>query len=940
MMSPLAQLTPETWPAISALLDEALALAPGERDSFVRQLDGERAQHRDTLRQLLAQATGVETGAFLATLPRLSAAPLDDALPEPAAGADLGPYRLLSLLGQGGMGSVWLAERADGVLVRKVALKLPRLTWEPGLARRWARERNILASLEHPHIARLYDAGVDPHGRPYFAMEYVDGTPIDVHCREHRLNLAARVALLLQVADAVAFAHRRLVVHRDLKPSNILVTSDGQVRLVDFGIARLLAAEGREAVPDATLAAGALTPNYASPEQVQGRPLSTSTDVYSLGVVAHELLTGARPFAGAEVDALARMRALVERDPPVPSSRPVDLTVAADRGLDVDGLRRRLRGDLDAILLRALARDPEQRYVSVSAFADDLARWREGRPVSAQRPTPLYLFAKFVRRHRLAVAAGSAAGIALIATAAVAVVLGLQAREQSQRAQASRDFLVGLFERADPDLRGGRDATARELLAPAAQDVERLPADQQREVLQTIATLWLHFGDLEQSQATQARVSQRLLASGGEALARSRLEEARLALLRDAFDDSERLLDASAQAQPPARWPEAMQAQAAEQHGWLAVYRGQPEAALTHFERALALARRAQDAEREVLALHGLGQAQQSLQRYRDLLATHRALADKLASGAVADKHRHVLLMALADAALRLGRYADGFNHAQQLVAESERRFGPTAVSAPAQRLIWLRYCLHLDCAPQAAQWLRAHPLDAQSRLAAVDRATWHAVQGRVLATAGERAAALAAFSAADSAIASIAPAQQPAWRAGLAVQQAMARLSLGEPAAALATLAEFGATSQWPHTLQRNLHGAAHWTAGVAQARLGQAAEADAHLAAALAALPDLGGLPQPQRGLLVLNRVLLAVAAAPAPDAARRAELAQQLREAQPLIDAGYGAASTAAQRAQQLLAALAADPVKPTNLADPSDSPRPGYAGAPIELYFPLR
>jgi tRNA A-37 threonylcarbamoyl transferase component Bud32 len=295
MTSPLAQLTPETWPAVSALLDEALALDPAERDTFVQQLDGERAQYRDTLRQLLAQATGVETGDFLATLPRIAAAgPVaTDPLGEPASGAMVGPYRLLSELGAGGMGTVWLAERADGTLKRKVALKLPRLAWGRGLAERMARERDILASLEHPHIARLYDAGVDQHGRPYLALEYVEGQPIDVYAKERALSVRTSSICCCRSA-AVAFAHSRLVVHRDLKPTNILVTADGQVRLLDFGIAKLMEGDRTQETQLTQVAGRALTLDYASPEQIKGEPIGTASDVYSLGVVAYELLTGCK----------------------------------------------------------------------------------------------------------------------------------------------------------------------------------------------------------------------------------------------------------------------------------------------------------------------------------------------------------------------------------------------------------------------------------------------------------------------------------------------------------------------------------------------------------------------------------------------------------------------------------------------------------------------
>ncbi|MBL8317359.1 MAG: serine/threonine protein kinase, partial [Burkholderiaceae bacterium] len=231
------------WPEISALLDEALALPAAERERWIESAPIEPAELRDTLRRLLQAQAHVETGDFLATIAKLEPPIAAPATGEPAAGDAVGPYRMLREIGRGGMGAVWLAERADGALKRQVALKLPRLAWDGAIAERLARERDILASLEHPHIARLYDAGVDTAGRPWLAMEHVDGQPIDVYCRERGLDCRARVRLLLDVAAAVGHAHRQQVLHRDLKPSNILVTADAQVRLLDFGIAKLMQGE-------------------------------------------------------------------------------------------------------------------------------------------------------------------------------------------------------------------------------------------------------------------------------------------------------------------------------------------------------------------------------------------------------------------------------------------------------------------------------------------------------------------------------------------------------------------------------------------------------------------------------------------------------------------------------------------------------------------------
>lgn len=412
-MSRLEALAPR-WGEISALLDEVLALTGDEaRARWLDGLDGDRVSLRDTLRALLASNAGVETAGFLETLPRLATIAGDEA----GAGLRIGPYRLISELGHGGMGSVWLAERADGQFERRVALKLPRLAWGSATAARLAREREILASLEHPHIARLYDAGVDAGGRPFFAMELIDGQPIDAWCRERGTPMRDRLALLLQVCDAVAHAHSRLTIHRDLKPGNILVTAGGQVKLLDFGIAKLLEGEHTAETALTREAGRALTLDYASPEQIAGLPLGTASDVYSLGVVAYELLAVAKPYRLKRGSAAELEEAVATVDPPR----------ASDAASD-PALKKALRGDLDAILGKALRKSPAERYVSASALADDVRRHLGGFAVLAQPDSRIYLARKFVSRHRLPVAAAASVVLAL------AVGLGL-ALWQSQRAQ-------------------------------------------------------------------------------------------------------------------------------------------------------------------------------------------------------------------------------------------------------------------------------------------------------------------------------------------------------------------------------------------------------------------------------------------------------------------------------------------------------------------------
>ncbi len=329
----------------------------------------------------------------------------------------VGPYELIRLLGAGGMAEVWLAKRADGAFNREVALKLPSMTRvRRDLEQRFIRERDILASLEHPHIARLYDAGIDPQGLPYLSMEYVQGELLTDWCDAQRLDIRARLRLFLQVLEAVQYAHERQVIHRDLKPSNILVTKTGQARLLDFGVATLLDdGEVAASTPLTTVYGHALTPIYASPELIRGDPITAKSDIYSLGVVLFELLTGDRPYrfnAGAS-------RAIIENaiaaaEVRKPSTQIVQEAWGA-RGVTHEQLTRQLRGDVDRIVLKSLEKEPQARYVSAAAMADDVQRYLDGKPISARPPRLSYRLGKFLRRNRLVVSVGAGAAILVFA---------------------------------------------------------------------------------------------------------------------------------------------------------------------------------------------------------------------------------------------------------------------------------------------------------------------------------------------------------------------------------------------------------------------------------------------------------------------------------------------------------------------------------------------
>ena len=423
-----------SWQVLDRLLDQALDLPEEKREAFLAKLPPAEQPYADRLRQMLQR-----TRSPIDTLPALESAEVE---PAERPGDLVGRYRLVRPIGEGGMGTVWLAERADG-LVRPVALKLPRGSWRPAaLAERLNREREILASLDHPNIARLLDAGLDD-GQPWLALEYVEGTPLTAFAEARRLSLRERVRLFLQVAAAVAHAHGRLVVHRDLKPSNILVTAQGQVRLLDFGLAKLL--EARVEERDLTAAHGrAFTPAYASPEQIAGGPLGVSTDLYSMGVVLFELLTGGRPYRPQRDSRAALEEAIASAEP-----------LLASEVAGAAGARRELRGDLDTVLGKALKKQPAERYRTADALADDLQRWLSGRPVEARPDSFLYRAGKFVRRNALGVGAAAAVCAALAAGAAVALWQGGKARAEKQAAEQVKEFIASLLRQADPNERSG-----------------------------------------------------------------------------------------------------------------------------------------------------------------------------------------------------------------------------------------------------------------------------------------------------------------------------------------------------------------------------------------------------------------------------------------------------------------------------------------------------
>ncbi len=479
---------PALWPRFSARLDELLALPEAERDAWIAALPEDDAALRAGLAAVLAGLSDADAD-FLSAPPPLPAPHGPHGVHQP--GQQIGPYELLRELGRGGMGVVWLARRSDGAFAREVALKLPHAHLLAGAVReRFDRERDILAALDHPHIARFFDAGLGADGQPYIALEAVDGQAITTWCREQDLPLAARLGLFVQVADAVSHAHGQLIAHRDLKPANVLVTAAGQVKLLDFGIAKLLAPEPGSATDSTALtrAEGLLaTPRYAAPEQLSGGPVSVATDVYALGLMLFELLT--------------------DRPPPPPGEPvPPPSRAAAD-----PTRRQALRGDLDAIADRALQPRPPDRYASVAALADDLQRHREHRPVQARHLGAWSLAWRYVRRHRLPVAMSSALLLALVGGSAAVAWQAQEARSQARRAEAVKDFVLGVFTAADPRLAGGKpngQTPAKTLLDRITARIDGQFADDpilRIELLRTAADIYRELGEDEAYEALQAR---------------------------------------------------------------------------------------------------------------------------------------------------------------------------------------------------------------------------------------------------------------------------------------------------------------------------------------------------------------------------------------------------------------------------------------------------
>lgn len=511
-------MNPERWQLLKQYFHEAEALGGDQRTAYIQRVCGDDMHLRRELEELLE--ANDEAPPLLEQNPMLLLHGGAQAHEASLEGTRIGSYRIHEVIGRGGMGSVYRAQRADGQFQQEVALKVVRrgLDTEDILSR-FRYERQILASLDHPHIASLIDGGMTKDGRPYFVMEYVDGQPLTDYCDTNRLTTPQRLALFRTVCRAVQYAHQNLIIHRDLKPSNILVTAEGTVKLLDFGIAKLLTEEqvgDDQTVADVPVTRTGwqlMTPEYASPEQVRGGRITTATDVYQLGVLLYELLTGQRPYRlpSRMRDEIGRV--IMQEEPTRPSTLVADTgkEVGAARRVSTEQLRRELSGDLDNIVLMALKKDPGERYSTVELLAEDIRRHLGGLPVVAHRDSVAYRLGKFIRRNRVGVSAAALVLVSLVGglagtmwQAQVAAAERDRAQLEARKAQQTAAFLVDLFEASDPQQQQGDEQTARELLEAGEAKITRELADQpavRAALLSVMGQVYHNMGRYGQAEA-------------------------------------------------------------------------------------------------------------------------------------------------------------------------------------------------------------------------------------------------------------------------------------------------------------------------------------------------------------------------------------------------------------------------------------------------------
>ena len=687
------------WSRLDALLDEALELPLDRRRALLEHIArGDPALAKRVEHLLAADAAA---GDFLddgadAWLRGTTATPAHG----PAEGAldartRVGPYRVLDVIGRGGMGIVYRAERADGEFVQTVALKLVRRGFDgDDTTVRFRRERQILARLEHPSIARLLDGGLHTDGRPYFAMELVDGEPITEYCDRHGLSIADRVRLFCQVCEAVQYANSRLIVHRDLKPANIFVTAAGDVKLLDFGIAKLLTSD-ETPEPTQLTRSGVrpLTPAYAAPEQVRGEPVSTATDVYALGVILFELLTGRRP--AESTSSSGSDGSSLHADPPRPSDvvrlRPRDDSASIDaiarsRGVAPRALASHMTGDLDAIVLKALRPEPQRRYVGAGALAEDLDRFLQGRPVAARPEGRRYRAGKFVRRHRVGIAVAVSLVLSLLGGLAATAWQARAKTLEAQKAQAVKTFLIGIFQGADPAQAAGRDITLRQVLDEGAGRVQRELASQpavQGELLTVLAGVYSELGITDRATPLTDQalaIHERLYGADSPLVATNLRQKATLALARSDADTADRFARAALEKHRRAFGDLHQEvADDLEEVGNAAHQRGRLADALAAVQESLRIRRAVYGNEHSMVAgsLNNLAVLRRAQGRYEESAALYKQTID-LRRRLFGHDHPRVALTVHNFAALQVfrGELAPAAASAQDALEQFRRFYG------------------------------------------------------------------------------------------------------------------------------------------------------------------------------------------------------------------------------------------------------------------------
>lgn len=671
---------------LAHLFDTAIELPTRARGAFIDREAGDDPALRAELERLLARDERLASARTLSAVDRLASELPDLVAERDWRGVRLGCYALEEEIGRGGMGRVYRARRADGAFDREVAVKLvARDAVNPALLRRFSTERAVLAALDHPGICRLLDAGAADDGTPWVAMELVRGAPITAWCDANALGLRARIALFRKVLAAVSHAHRNLVVHRDLKPSNVLVDADGAPRLLDFGIAKPL--HSSEPGNATATAERYFTLTHAAPEQWRGGPITVACDIYALGVLLHELLAGAPPFDFRELTP-GRIETLILDTPAPPPSRTAgeqsDPQVARKRGCaDVAALQRTLRGDLDAIVQRALRKEAEDRYPSVEQFDADLAAWLEGRPVAARGGHAWYRARKFAARHRWGLTALTIAAIAALVVAVVIVQQSIEVRRERDRAERSLALLRNAFHAADPARSTGGDLSARQIMLAARRELAAVQGTQPAlyvELAATIADVELELG-LSEDAAALAGAALATGAGDGETRARLQLLKARADTRAGRLDAAAAALaDYVAEGGPPTPAFRLVR-------GLLATQRREYDAARADLEAAVAATAQAPPTDATAFrARIELAQLLRRLNRMPEALALLDAtLAGPLAPLPAEHPHRTLTRLRRIDLLRQLDRIDEAVAEARaavEAIGAAYGREGPVYASA------------------------------------------------------------------------------------------------------------------------------------------------------------------------------------------------------------------------------------------------------------------